>query len=653
MKKIIYIISCIGALALASCKDYLKENPKTALFGTQIFADATSAKTAVTGCYGFMSTYNCYGIIQTWYLIQPSLFTTYGMDVSTAQNQQTAGYELGLLTFGANNANIAASYSYLYKQISYFNDTIYGIDHSSTLSEDEKNALSAEVHFLRAVIYFDIVRYWGAAPMPLAPPQTLQEAHRPKTPAQDMFSQIINDLRFAFRYMPEKADQMHGRPYRWAALAMLSKVYAVMATSEYYFGSTENEGGEPVNEVDGDPYKGMRAEFWQASYDTADSVYRYGGYSLTPNYSDLFRYRHVATDESIFEIPYNGSVTGQAGWAGRMLVTVSPGYSPLLTSTGGIQAVRPARATYWLHRIRYCISDPTKTTSDPGLQDPRFQETYTPPTIMTYATAPAPAGAVATSTGIYPTDDLNPNVVNIGGNARSTSYMKYCDPGLTGLNTGRCSWVVMRYADLLLTLAEAANEIGKPGEAVARVNEVLARARNSQPYLVPGQIWETYWQRNGAPATEPADWDPASYHPNGAAAPWTKGMLRDSIMMERLFELAGEGSEYSDVRRRGPEYFKKMINICNRFALDTAYGVKADTLTQLTTPLNVAANWGLQWNTALQRWDLLPTANRASDRRIKLPSDEASVKKYLFLPFPTAELTYNQALKPTDQNPGY
>lgn len=57
------------------------------------------------------------------------------------------------------------------------------------------------------------------------------------------------------------------------------------------------------------------------------------------------------------------------------------------------------------------------------------------------------------------------------------------------------NFIVYRYADLLLTLAEAANELGgaHTREAVGYVNEVLFRARNA----------------SNEQRTEPADWTQA------------------------------------------------------------------------------------------------------------------------------------------------
>ena len=81
-------------------------------------------------------------------------------------------------------------------------------------------------------------------------------------------------------------------------------------------------------------------------------------------------------------------------------------------------------------------------------------------------------------------------------------------------------------------LAEIENELNGPANAYQYVNEVLARARNTE---------------NG-PAAQPADY-----------AGMTQDQFRERIMMERQYELLAEGHTWFDVRRRGYEYFLQHV----------------------------------------------------------------------------------------------
>jgi starch-binding outer membrane protein, SusD/RagB family len=80
---------------------------------------------------------------------------------------------------------------------------------------------------------------------------------------------------------------------------------------------------------------------------------------------------------------------------------------------------------------------------------------------------------------------------------------------------------ILRYADILLIAAEAANENNKPTQALDYLNEVRGRARNGNGAILPDRT-ET-----------------------------DKDLLRDLILFERRVELAMEGHRFWDLVRTG------------------------------------------------------------------------------------------------------
>ncbi|MDE6858371.1 MAG: RagB/SusD family nutrient uptake outer membrane protein, partial [Alistipes sp.] len=156
-----------------------------------------------------------------------------------------------------------------------------------------------------------------------------------------------------------------------------------------------------------------------------------------------------------------------------------------------------------------------------------------------------------------------------------------------------CNFIVYRYADLLLTLAEAANELGgaHTREAVGYVNEVLGRARNASNEM----------------RQEPADW------PDDMS----QEELREELRVERRCELKGELHEWFDVRRFGVEYLRKLIAAHN------------------------------------ERLALAEAESTSNDYDYVLPDDYESVKKNMLLPFPNAEISANYNISAADQNYGY
>ena len=85
---------------------------------------------------------------------------------------------------------------------------------------------------------------------------------------------------------------------------------------------------------------------------------------------------------------------------------------------------------------------------------------------------------------------------------------------------------LIRYADVLLMLAEAYNEDGQLDKAVTELNKVRARESVHMPGLNSGPAW---------------------------LAVSTKEQMTERIRKERAIELAAEGHRFSDMRRWGWE----------------------------------------------------------------------------------------------------
>ena len=558
------IICAIALVGTTGCDSFLTEDPQTSLFNTHVYADEQTAYTALVGAYAMFTAGNHYG--QIWQVILPpsSIFITTGLDVlsTTLGASQKDIAEMGKYVYNANSGGPDKMYSGVYATLATINDVIYGIENSE-IAQPGRDRLLGEARFLRGVCYFDVVRVWGEAPMPLSIATTIEEAHLGKSPVDEMFRTIIADFEFAELHMPKKDEQMKGKPFNYAATAFLAKVYAHMATSEYMF-----EGRV-------DPYSAEdRKGFWRKAYDYAKKVYDDRVYSLLPKYGDLWRCRTNSTQESIFELQFNRE-SGSNAWMWSMIPGQST-YTPKATSPNNASRVRASKVIYEWHKSRY---------SNPGIDeiDPRIGETYV--------------------VGEYYRNDLHnkpgsrvlvyPNTVSGDGELYPVP-IKYCDPEWVSGGTSNMNWIVYRYADLLLLLAEAANEIGDPDNLkFSAVNEVLARAR-------------------GTESSEPGDWQAEDYPDTDS--------FREAVMKERLYELPLEGHEWFDVRRRGKEWFKKMA---------------------------------VAYNEGVEQYTIAADTAEGKDRRVFIPTDDETVRKLMFLPIPYAELNNNRGLTPADQNYGY
>jgi hypothetical protein len=275
--------------------------------------------------------------------------------------------------------------------------------------------------------------------------------------------------------------------------------------------------GEPF---DASLFDKSAGEYWQLAYDNAIAVYNSHTYSLVPNFADLWVYTNKHTEESIIELEMN-YVTGSCPFMYRYL----PGYweeLPLTNSSNNYGQVRPSREAWDEHNDRYpgdwreaCTYLDYKYKCNTTVENDNYRG-------MQYY--------------LYPYTKENYPEQGVAKYEPLPYIRKWVDPTFTAGNAN-VNFIIYRYADLLLTLAEVANELGKTPEAVGYVNEVLLRARNAGTE-----------QR-----TEPADWDMGMSQED----------VRSALRVERRCELKGELHEWFDSRRFGVEYLTELINIHN------------------------------------------------------------------------------------------
>ena len=371
-----------------------------------------------------------------------------------------------------------------YETIGRTNELIDNLMVYELPDETEENNILGQAYYIRALSYFNLVRIYGGVPL-LTKTVTIETLNQPRASVEDVYSQIISDLDNAASLLRGVGEQTTGRPAAPAAHMLLAKVYMQLAGSK--------TAAETNN--------------WQLAYNHAIQVY--GQYSLVDDYRDLWsEATGNNTSESIFEVQGNEENTL------RMYQLFTPSNGNLGLSVWG--RIKPNCELYDMHLAKY-----------PG--DPRFDMTF-------LTTWPKYA-----ANGTYSMVDTYPVFTKRGNKDKSYPWLyKYYIKDHTRLSYNTImNFVVYRYADLLLMLAEIENELNGPGNAYVYVNEVLERARNSAD----------------VPTTEPADWSGL-----------TQTQFRDSIMFEYRYELLGEGHEYFNDRRRGYEWFKtKVIDIHNNF----------------------------------------------------------------------------------------
>lgn len=118
----------------------------------------------------------------------------------------TTGLEGGPSSLWAQNLNSQNGYSWLnyYSVIHHCNLMIRNIETINFGIPEEKNSILAETYFIRAMMYFNIVRVWGDAPIELEPTENAEKTKLGRSPAKEVVQQALNDVDKAIELFPEE-----------------------------------------------------------------------------------------------------------------------------------------------------------------------------------------------------------------------------------------------------------------------------------------------------------------------------------------------------------------------------------------------------------------------------------------------------------------
>jgi len=271
MKKVIFIF---GLLFILSCKKFLDEHIRGVQTVDYYFQTEEECEGFLMGCYKGMYQ-NDWWMIQFFYVL-----TETATDDAWLSNPTQA--ELDYKDFSRfqvtpSNDYLYPFWEYMYKNIFQCNLALETYNKSPVIESNPEfiRDLVAEVRFIRAYCYFELVKNFEELPLITATlsPDDLQGIT--KSSQDEVYSQIEADFLFASKYLPDAYEAVDlGRATKGAAWAFLSKAY-------------------------------LYHENWQQAKIYADSVIDHGGYSLEPEFGNIWDINNRNGIESIYEIQTN------------------------------------------------------------------------------------------------------------------------------------------------------------------------------------------------------------------------------------------------------------------------------------------------------------------------------------------------------------
>ncbi len=159
---------------------------------------------------------------------------------------------------------------------------------AAAVSDDFKKSVTAQVKFLRAYFYFDLVRFYENVPLLLEPTQASDGCATQATP-EAVYNQIATDLEEAIADLPAKTlSQNQGRATKWAAKALLARTFL------FYNGVYKKDLQAGAVTVDK-----------QRALSHLTDIINSSGHDLLENYADIFKKASEFSKESVWEISYS------------------------------------------------------------------------------------------------------------------------------------------------------------------------------------------------------------------------------------------------------------------------------------------------------------------------------------------------------------
>lgn len=425
MKKIIILIYFVVLLAGCS-KDTLELNNPNQITSATFWKNESDVLSALASTYGLLRDVNG----GFWGVRGIELGNGRGDDFFI-RNDVASLYQLSTFTNTPDNSTSNDLWSISYRGIFRANQILENIDKVTSLSDQKKKEYIAEAKFLRGLNFFILVNNFGNVPLRLTVPQAKEDYFQAKSPEADVWKQLQKDLSEAATDLPlSYPKEWVGRATRGAAIAYLGKSY--LYTKDWANAETT------LKQLTTSPFS----------------------YALMQNYGDNFIATFDNNQESVFEIQL-ADVGGNNPWSGEnanqsLGVTTAQEFAP--AEVAGWFEVSPTDKLFNEFQKEKTVTNDF---------DPRMYATL----IWNYPGATfynRPFSSFKLAFGFQSMFKKYQNYMQnneLSGSSGASNYT-------SGINEK-----AIRYADVLLMIAEALTMQAKAGEAYPFVNQIRTRAK--------------------------------------------------------------------------------------------------------------------------------------------------------------------------------
>lgn len=289
-----YIIAtCMMLLSVTSCMDdFLTEEVYSNLSPSNFYKSEADALAAVSAVY---NNFQIFG--NEWWNVGTSFMLMADAATDIMYTHWWAAFEN--YTYNSSTGEIKNIWNWCYNTNNNANIAITRLP-GIEMNADLKSRLIGEAKFLRAMNYFNMVRFWGDVPYIDYETKGFGDIKNlSRTPKAEVYTKIIQDLDDAIAVLPlsySAANDM-GRVTKGAAKALLGKVYL-----------TRGWGGSPsnINTADLQLAVGLFEELMAAPYE----------YDIAADVRDVYDYtkENNPANGHIFSVQYTKQMSIEGSW---------------------------------------------------------------------------------------------------------------------------------------------------------------------------------------------------------------------------------------------------------------------------------------------------------------------------------------------------
>ncbi|MBR5715301.1 MAG: RagB/SusD family nutrient uptake outer membrane protein [Bacteroidales bacterium] len=558
----LFSLLALSAVALSSCSDsFLQEKKNYDNVNVDIYNYYEGCNSRVSDIYSWCLPdvgsnanwkYNCTGNADdqsksTEEFSGFSVFVHPDNELTVMSGNNVPDY------FHNQSNNIQAS---VWGRIRNINDAILGIEGGS-LPQEQKDMFLGQVYFFRAWCYYQLVKWYGGVPIMTTVEEPIEGTQYPRNSARECIEFILSDLEKSATMLEAstahggwRSSEDWGRITTGTALALKGRVLLLWASPLFNRTGDESRWTTAYSQMSAD-----LAKIQQCGYGLYDQT-------SGPNAASFAAlFAQTSSPEAVFQTCYNTIQSGDTQKNSNWERSIRPknasgsGLNPsamIVDMFPMADGRRPAScATY----TKLPASDYVYNPNYPFLdRDPRFYRTFAFPGVRwAYngdATLADPNNPLYNkgadyelwnyvwynnaddrdnieSSNTYGAENLLANVKGMYVRKRSDDadvngsplYSWAASTTVSGFTYSAAPYIEIRYAEVLLNLAEAAAGAGQMGEAVELLRQIRRRVG--------------YTGDCGLDASLTGD----------------KAACLSAVLYERQIELAYEGKRFDDLRR--------------------------------------------------------------------------------------------------------